>query len=274
MVCPAAVRPRPRCRARRPTGRRSSAATTETMATPKTGTSSCRGSHGRHGHPSRVARDVGGRRRADRRRCRCGHCRWATVAGWRGVGVGGGLAHGRSFQVNVGTRDRPAWNAGRSAGGSGGAAAVDHTGTTRMAITPAATKAAIAAMPAIIPMVDQAYVDSSRPRSVSPLKRVLRWPVMVSALACNSSTVAWGAPLSVAVWTAALAARSGCRGRHRWRRRPPRRGGRRCSWRRPRRRCRWSPAGRRGRRGRLGRSAWRAAASGNEMFCDDSSRPT
>ena len=48
--------------------------------------------------------------------------------------------------------------------------------TTRTSIAPAATKAATAAMPAIRPMVDQANVDSSNPRSVSPRNRLARWP--------------------------------------------------------------------------------------------------
>ena len=61
---------------------------------------------------------------------------------------------------------------------------------TRAVITPAATKATVAAMPAMRPIVDQAKVESSRPRSVSPLNRVLRWLVMASALACSSATAA------------------------------------------------------------------------------------
>ena len=73
----------------------------------------------------------------------------------------------------------------------------------------AATKAATAAMPAMRPTVDQAKVDRSSPRSVSPLKRVLRWPVMVVASSCSAATSASDAPPSLAAWTAALAARSG-----------------------------------------------------------------
>ena len=75
---------------------------------------------------------------------------------------------------------------------------------TRTVITPAATKATVAAMPAIRPIVDQAKVESSSPRNVSPLKRVLRWLVMASALVCSSATAAVLCPASFAVWTCRL----------------------------------------------------------------------
>ena len=41
----------------------------------------------------------------------------------------------------------------------------------------------MAAMPAMRPIVDQANVDSSRPRSVSPRNSESRWPVISSAVA-------------------------------------------------------------------------------------------
>ena len=66
--------------------------------------------------------------------------------------------------------------------------------TTSSAITPAATKATVAAMPAMRPIVDQAKVDSSSPRSVSPLKRVLRWSVIVVGLGLQLGDVAACSP--------------------------------------------------------------------------------
>ena len=67
----------------------------------------------------------------------------------------------------------------------------------------------MAAMPAIRPIVDQANVESSRPRSVSPRNRLSRWPLSSSAVACSSAIVASSAPDSWASVTAALASRSG-----------------------------------------------------------------
>ena len=66
--------------------------------------------------------------------------------------------------------------------------------TTSTTIAAAATNATMAAMPAMRPIVDQANVDSSRPRSVSPWNRRLRWPVISSAVACSSAIVASSSP--------------------------------------------------------------------------------
>ena len=47
---------------------------------------------------------------------------------------------------------------------------------TSTVIAPAAMKAMMAAIAAMRPIVDQANVDSSRPRSVSPRNSVCTWP--------------------------------------------------------------------------------------------------
>ena len=67
-----------------------------------------------------------------------------------------------------------------------------------MTIAAAAMKATVAAIPAMLPIVDQANVDSSRPRNVSPRNSESRWPVISSTVACNSATVASSSPASVA----------------------------------------------------------------------------
>ena len=147
--------------------------------------------------------------------------------------------------------------------------------TTSTSMRPAATKATTAAMPAIRPTVDQAKVESSSPRSVSPLKRVLRCPVMVVASSCSAAISASRRPavlgrLRRRRWRRAR----GRRGRRRWRRRRCRPGGRRCSWRRPRPPSRCSPAGRRSPTRSVRPWSTRAASSGKTMFWEESSRST
>ena len=67
--------------------------------------------------------------------------------------------------------------------------------TTRTVIAPAAAQANQAAMPAMVPTVDQAKALRRRPRRVSPLKSVFRWPVRASASACRAATSSADAPL-------------------------------------------------------------------------------
>ena len=76
---------------------------------------------------------------------------------------------------------------------------------TSTVIAPAAMKAMIAAIPAMRPIVDQANVDSSRPRSVSPRNSESRWPVSWSTVPCSSAIVASSSPAS---WAAASASRA------------------------------------------------------------------
>ena len=71
---------------------------------------------------------------------------------------------------------------------------------TRSTITAPATRATMPAMPAMRPTVDQAKALRRRPRRVSPLKSVLRWPVMAAASASRASTSLAGAPLAVGLF--------------------------------------------------------------------------